>query len=410
MQRRWRTWIILLGLILGCAGGNEAAAQRSAAPAPFKRGINIGDYLAYPGSDEWPIFRGPRAETSDAELTRLANAGFDFVRLAVEPSPFLDRSPGDVQAMERRLVAFVQRIVATGMRVMIAGWARHESTPRWRALQIIATRDSAELRAYVGFLKRIVVLLRDIPQDRWVLEPMNEPQVVCRRTDGPDWTIIQRDIYQELRAVAPTLTIVVTPGCWSAIRALEHLDMAGYDARTLVDVHYYEPHSFTHQGTTWGNDALKALGGLSFPPQLTNRKAATEASARLFEARGANGGAAAFVPTLREIDDYIETNRDAAYIAKRMAEAKAWAARQRVDTSRIIVGEFGAFRQPAEAKAPDDGSRLRWLATVRKAAEAQGFGWALFAYHSPFGLVTDDARATWDTPMLPALGLTGPGR
>jgi endoglucanase len=405
---RLKALLIITGVLVGSNCILLDLSQAQSATVPLKRGINVGDYLAYPQSETWPIFRGPRTATTDDEFQRMAAAGFDFIRLPVEPSPFLDRSPGEVQALEERLVSFVKRVAATGMRVMVTGWARHETTPRWRPAQVLATRDSAELRTYVEFLKRIVVLLRDIPQDKWVLEPMNEPQVVCWRGDGPDWTVIQRNIYKELRAIAPTLTIVLTPGCWSGTRGLKHLDLAGYDARTLVDVHYYEPHSFTHQGTTWGDEGLKSLAGLSFPPSLTDRQAATDASARLFEARGARGGAPAFTSTLRELDDYIRNDRGPDYIGKGMATVKDWAEQQGITADRVIIGEFGAYRQPATAKVSDDGSRARWLEAVRSAAEAQAFGWALYAYHSDFGLVSDEATAAWDNAMLPALGLKVP--
>jgi hypothetical protein len=398
MLRRLRLACTLLLLVAAL----PVAAQQ---PPSLRRGINVGDYLAYPQSHDWPIFRGPRAETSDAELRRLAAAGFDFIRLPVEPSPFLDRSPGEVQAMEHRLVDFVKRITAAGMRVMVSGWARHETTLRWRAPQIVAARDSAELRAYLGFLKRIVVLLADVPQDRWVLQPMNEPQAACWRSDGPDWTLVQRDIHRELRAFAPRLTLVLTPGCWSKIDGLPHLDLGGYDANTLVDVHYYEPYVFTHQGTTWGDQWIKSLAGLSFPPSRTDRQAATDASARLFITRDAAGGADAFAETLRKIDVYMREDFGPERIAKDFATLRAWADRNNVAPNRIVVGEFGAYRLPPETKAADDGSRNRWLEAVRKAAEGQGFGWALYAYHSDFGLVSDDATAAWDETMLPALGL-----
>jgi endoglucanase len=351
----------------------------------LRRGINIGDYLAYPSAEPWPIFRGPRASTTDDELRRLKAAGFDFVRLAVEPSPLLDRSAAETRQIEARLTAMVKRISATGMRVMISGWARHETTPGWRAADIIASTDSPAYRRYVEFLKRIVDLLKDLPPDHWVLE---------------------RDIYRQIRAVAPTLTIVLTPGCWSKIEALQHLDMAGYDARTLIDVHYYEPWIFTHQSATWNEDWIKHLAGLSFPPVRTNVQSATDASARLFVKRDGVGGPAAFKETLRRIDGYLKDDFGPERISADFANLRAWADKQSISPDRIIVGEFGAYRQPADAKNPDDGSRARWIETVRLAAERQGFGWALYAYHSDFGLIVDEVNATWDPTIPPALGLT----
>lgn len=398
------TRVLLIAL---CALASAAAAVLAEVPPALKRGINIGDYLAYPQSPVWPIFRGPRAATSDAELTRLAAAGFDFVRLPVEPSPFLDRSPGEVQALEDRLVDFVRRITATGMKVMVSGWARHETTPRWRAPQIVASRDNPDLKAYLEFLKRIIVLLRDVPKDRWVLQPMNEPQAICWRTDGPDWTLVQRDVHRELRAFAPNLTLVLTPGCWSKIEALPHFDMTGYDANTLVDIHYYDPYTFTHQSATWTADWIKHLAGLSFPATPESRQATIDASTRLFAARK-TGGERAFAETLRKIDVYLKEDFGPRQIAANFASLRAWADRHRVAPARIVIGEFGAYRQPPEAQARDDGSRNRWLEVVRASAEAQGFGWALYAYHSDFGLVRDEAAATWDDSMLPALGLKVP--
>jgi endoglucanase len=385
----------------GAVGTAKAASQTPI----LRRGINIGDYLAYPSGEPWPIFRGPRASTTDDELRRLKAAGFDFARLAVEPSPFLDRNPAETQQIEARLTSFVKRINAVGMRVMVSGWARHESTPGWRAADIAASSDNPAYQRYIGFLRRIIVLLKDVPPDQWVLEPINEPQALCRRADGPDWTTVQRDIYRQLRAVAPTLTLVITPGCWSKIEALEHLDMAGYDARTLVDVHYYDPWIFTHQSATWNEDWIKHLAGLWFPPSRTNVQAATDASARLFVKRGGAGGPAAFKETLRRLDGYVKDDFGPERIVSDFAKLRAWADQHGVGSNRIIVGEFGAYRQPADAKAPDDGSRARWLETVRTAAERQGFGWALYAYHSDFGLIVDENKATWDPTIPPALGL-----
>jgi endoglucanase len=390
----------------GLAQSATQAGRPSVAPPALRRGINLGDYLAYPSSPTWPIFGGLRASTTDEELRRLRAVGFDFVRLSVEPSPFLDRSADQVRQLEQRLVSFVKRINAAGLRVMVTGWPRHETTPGWRANDVVASVDSEAYRRYLGFLKRMIVVLQDIPLDQWVLEPINEPQSICQRTDGPDWTVVQRHLYAQLRNVAPRLTLVLTPSCWSSIRGLEHFDMAGYDARTLVDWHYYDPFTFTHQSATWTSDEWrKYIAGLSFPPSRTNKAAATDASARLFMQRQPNGGPAGFQETLRQIDVYVAENFGPERIAQDFAKVRAWADKQGLAPERVILGEFGAYRQPGSAKAPDDGSRARWHETIRSNAERLGFGWAYHAYHSDFGLVADDATGAWDNTIPPALGL-----
>jgi endoglucanase len=84
---------------------------------------------------------------------------------------------------------------------------------------------------------------------------------------------------------------------------------------------------------------------------------------------------------------------------------RAWVDKHKLSPHRVVIGEFGALRPPPEAKSPDDGSRARWFETVRKAAESHGFGWALYAYHSDFGLIVDDDKAAWDASLAKALGV-----
>lgn len=396
--------VVAVVLAVGAELFQPARAAGPGEPPVFRRGINIGDYLAYPQSPEWPIFRGNRATVTDAELDRLAALGFDFIRLPVEPGPMIDRAPAEIAELEARLTTFVRRAQARGLGVLVAGFARHE-TPRWKAADIVARADSPELVRYTAFLRRLATLLGPFESGRIALELMNEPQPVCRRTDGPDWTEIQRKLHAAVRAEAPRLALVVTPGCWSKLEGLPHLDMSPFDTRTLVDVHYYEPFKFTHQAATWTLPELRYMAGVSFPARSTDKGRATDASARLFLARKGEGGALGLAPTLKFIDAYVRENADEASVARDIAAIGRWADRQKVDRRRVIVGEFGALRLPPEAGVPDDGSRARWLAAVRRAAETERLGWALWSYHSIFGLLEDEAAGRLDAGMVEALGL-----
>jgi hypothetical protein len=382
--------------------------QPAAAETRWRRGINMGDYLAYPQSETWPIFKGPRATVSDSEMRRLATAGFDFVRLAVEPRPFIERSDEEIRISEQRLVDFIRRAHVSGLKVIVTGWARHES-PRFSPVEILKTGRDEAFRRYLAFLVRLAEVTRPFRGDKLALEFMNEPQGECFRTDGgPDWSDLQRVMFREVRAAAPDLILVITPACWSKLEGLKHIQMADFDRRTLVDVHYYEPWAFTHQGATWALDWIKYLAGLSYPPERTDKGRATSASARLFATRRPDGKPAEFEETLRQLDWYAANGESPARIRFDLDAIAAWAKAEGLSPARVIVGEFGALRDPDDLGLDDDGSRLRWITIVRQAAEAAGLGWAHWSYHDGFGLVVDEATGSMDPGTLDALGLKRP--
>lgn len=390
----------------------DAPASADPQTLRFSRGINLGDYLAYPEGRAWPLFRGSRAATSDAELRRLAAVGFTFIRLPVEPGPFLDSAAEHVPALEERLTSFVTRANAAGLAVMVSGFPRHD-TPRWRPQDILRGADAAAFERYAGLLTRIAALLRRDPAAQVALELMNEPQPECFLGGGRDWSIRQKELYRRLRTAAPSLTLVLTTGCWSALDGLKHLDMAAYDANTLIDLHYYAPFAFTHQGATWTLSELKDLAGLSFPARLTDRMKVRAAISRLVTARHAQDRHAqrlAYAAGVGALEAYLRGGADAATVARHMARIAEWADRHAIARGRILIGEFGVLRPRPEAQVEDDGSRGRWLEAVRRTAEASGFGWALWAYHSRFGLLANGEAGALDDGMIGALGLTPPAK
>lgn len=400
-QRGWGALAVLAILAL-------VHLQPAAAETRWRRGINMGDYLAYPQSETWPIFRGPRTTTSDGEMSRLATVGFDFVRLAVEPRPFIERNADEVRVLEQRLVDFIRRAHGAGLKVIVTGWARHES-PRFSPKEILKTGGDEVFRRYVAFLVRLAEVTRPFRGQKLALEFMNEPQGECLRTDGgPDWSELQRRMFRQVRAAAPDLTLVLTPACWSKLDGLKHIQMADFDSRTLVDVHYYEPWAFTHQSATWTLDWIKYLAGLSYPPERTDKSRATSASSRLFVTRKPDGKPAEFQETLRQLDWYAANGESPARIRSDLEAVAAWAKAQGLSPARVIVGEFGALRAPEGLGIDDDGSRLRWIETVRRAAETAGLGWAHWSYHDGFGLVVDEATGAMDRGTLDALGLKRP--
>lgn len=379
----------------------------------FGRGINIPEYLAYPASETWPLFTGRSADVSVDELRRLAAAGFSFVRLPVEPAPFLIEDGVRRGELERRLSQFVERANAAGLAVLVTGFPRYE-TPSWSTTEILDSPTGPKFNAYAQFLSRLAEIAGTAPDGMAALELMNEPQQACRETERPDWTAFQKTLFDRLLKDAPRLLLMVTGGCWSGRAGLRFLDMKPFDERTLVAVHYYEPFTFTHQAADWTEIELEYLAGLSFPARLTDRKRVAAVMARLFERRHARPRydkrplPQTLEPSRRVLEAYLNDSPNERTVAGHLAAIADWAARRALPPERIVITEFGAYRSPTEAEVADDGSRDRWIGAVRKSAEANRMGWALWSYRAGFGLMADEETGRLDPGTLRALGLREP--
>ncbi|MBS0000067.1 MAG: glycoside hydrolase family 5 protein [Cyclobacteriaceae bacterium] len=64
------------------------------------------------------------------------------------------------------------------------------------------------------------------------------------------WNYLMLDAYRIVRESNPDRTLVIGPGNWNGFSALEELKLPEKDRNIIVEVHYYSPHKFTHQGVS----------------------------------------------------------------------------------------------------------------------------------------------------------------
>jgi hypothetical protein len=94
-------------LILALALAAQAA---DAATFSMKRGLNLDLWMTWPQEDRWDKpeamlpFPEWRQKLTDRDLAALKAAGFDFLRMPVDPAPFLSKR---TEAFRDRLVASV---------------------------------------------------------------------------------------------------------------------------------------------------------------------------------------------------------------------------------------------------------------------------------------------------------------
>lgn len=395
------------------------AAQGADLPK-FTKGINLARLhnLAHrdpgqPGRFLWPPFRGELAKISDAELRRLKDLGFDFIRLPVAPAPFLTVTEAESRILTDQLFDTVKRLQGHGFGVLLDPHPGHGG-PRFSAPRILENPSNDEFEAYLRWLETLARHMRRLPAEKSALGLMNEPQADCHHLVATDWTDIQPLLYRAVRDVAPDLALVLTVGCWSSYRALEHLDMVPYDANTFVDIHYYSPHYFTHQSLPFASEPTRYMAGLAYPGPAGS----VEETMRLTEERVAllrqthpdRVADDALSQAKAAISHYYEDPPpvDRAYVASHFDVIRRWAASQSVDPARIVIGEFGAARAPS-GMAENPG-RNAWIRDVREETEASGFAWAYWDYNAGdgypgFGLVFDNESRTIDPDMVKALGL-----
>ncbi len=201
--------------------------------------------------------------------------------------------------------------------------------------------------------------------DRLFLEVLNEPTIAPAL-----WNEQGPRLVQAIRREAPNHTIIYGPADFQQIGALAELVPLG-DRNLVYAAHFYEPMVFTHQGLDWSkNDPLRFLDGVPFPARSTDPAVVwlLDSLAR----RGHDDASALLKSQLRE--PWTEDR-----IAGVLARAAGWAARH---GRPVILNEFGVLAWKA---APAD--RARWIAAVRRAAEAHCIGWAHWDYADGFGFV-----------------------
>ena len=383
-----------------------AAAATNDGPA-LSRGINLARPFNLPTRDgdsyADPPFTHPDATVEPWELERLARIGFDHMRLPLSPGVFLSAEPSSRARLDGELRLFVETIIGAGLDVILDP----HPTPGDHPFAPMDIQDDPQrLAAYEAWLLELAALALDHP-GRVALGLMNEPQPDCEREDGTDWTEHQRRLHAAVRAAAPDLPVLVTPGCWSSTKGLAHLSMAPFDEQTRVDVHYYGPYAFTHQSPRWAAEPFRFVAGLAYPASEGTFEQTMRATARWQAHLRADGytGPIDSAGARRIVADYYGRRQpDEREVRRTMDAIARWAAEQGIESDRILIGEFGAWRlQPPVADA-DRGSRARWLRDVREAAEAAGFGWAHWEYTSPFGIAVGPNRAL-DPAALDALGL-----
>lgn len=407
---------VLAGACLAATALGGGSAIAKAALPRLRRGVNVWPWFSltkeYPAPRTdyaWPPYQEQRPVPRASDLRRLALAGFDFIRIPVDPGPFLAFSGASRAALLAMLMDAVSQALASDLSAVV-NLQINEATHHWTSQRLIASREAPDFAAYRTLVAEIALSLSRLGSGRVVLEPVNEPPQAC---GAGEWEAVQLALLIAARYAAPDLPLVATGACGSMIPGFEGLDPAPIQAFAPVffTVHYYEPYLFSHQGAPWMREPVyRALNDVPWPASagsLETTLAAVRRRMAADTALSAEAKASAYAETERVLIQYFEAQPDRPFVDQAMARVSAYARRHRIAPEHILLGEFGALRSDARYVAAPNPDRARYIRDVRMGAEAAGFPWAFWNLFDGMGLI-DDTTRVFDPAMAAALGVSVP--
>ncbi|RWC49992.1 MAG: glycosyl hydrolase family 5 [Mesorhizobium sp.] len=412
-----RRRVLRTALSTAAALGSLPIAPTAHAAAPqFRRGVNAWPWFSLtrefpaPRTDyDWPPFQSQRPVPTPDDLGRLRRAGLDFIRLPVDPGPFLAADAATRGKLLDMLDVAVSATLDAGLGIIVNVQA-NGATHYWNPDRMVSSTAAPAFDLYRGLVAELAGRLERFRPSKVALEPVNEPSQTCASNV---WSQVQLSLLTAARALSATLPLVVTGGCGSMVSGLTALDpapLAPFEP-ILFTFHFYEPYLFSHQGAPWMREPVyRSLNNVPWPASAGSLEQ-TLASVRARMAQDTetaeDAKQAAYAETERVLKVYFDAKPDRWFVDKYLAEVRAWADGHGLAPERIIMGEFGALRTDARYVAAPNPDRARYIADVRQSAEAFGFPWAFWDLFDGMGMMDDSTRAL-DPAMVEALGLVMP--
>jgi hypothetical protein len=375
------------------------ALPAGAATFSMKRGLNLDQWVTWPTEDKWgerqAILPYPewRKFLNEDDLKALKDAGLDFLRMPVDPAPFLSDQTG---ALRDDLYASVldsaRMINRAGLKVIVdlhlipAGGNREIGMG-----QVID--DPATFDAYVEVVRNMATTLAKEDPDQVALELMNEPIVDCDANGSSLWPERQKELFAAARSSATRLTLVLTGGCYSNAASLAKVDpKAIADDNIIWTFHSYDPFLLTHQGATWAGDFIQYVTGLPYPLTAVPKAQLDMTLDTIRDRIRAEAPWARRSGLLAYLDEQVATmdspEKLLAVMDAPFATVEAWAEANGVKPQDITLGEFGMIRKEyGSGFVMPAGYRAAYVRDMIARAEAHGFSWSVWSYGGAFGVV-----------------------
>ncbi len=374
----------------------------------FKKGINVNPWFTRPQrnvdqSYGWPPYPSFSKKSFLVDLRKIKATGFDFIRIPVTSEPLLRAESADRKLALENIRTVVDTALSEGLQIV---FDLHPPTSGPGSYEELVKSKNG-LDNWVELVADVSDIIVRKDYDNIIIEPMNEPTSPC--TDK-EWFKYQEILISNLRKKFPLVKYTVTSPCYSAATSFMQLNLAKFseDKNIYATFHFYSPYVFTHQGASWtGHHGIKVMSGLTWPARLgslehTMKEVKKYAPQNFYYKKFGDG-------TLRmaelEAEKYYKSNPDEAEIMRLFEQVGAFVDKQNFSRHRVLLGEFGVLKRERRWNGAEMDSAARWITTVRRAAETNGFGWAMWSYKEGMALTIEEDSLEYHSDLVKALGL-----
>jgi hypothetical protein len=375
--------LILLFTILICTAISSGAVDSSLAQrraTHLRHGINLSEWFAQVYDSKGYTKEHLEGWVTADDSALIKSMGFDHVRLSVNPEPMMRHNMADQLPPEYLgyLDAAVKMILDHGLAVIIDMHPESEFKQR-----LVQHDDTVE--QFSDYWRAIAQHYSSYDPEMVFFEVLNEPEF----RDRYRWAGVQVKLAAAIREGAPQHTIIAAGANWSDVEDLVSMTPLP-DSNVIYNFHFYDPHTFTHQGATWGANYWHFESKLAYPASMEDAQ-----KVAALEPDPVNR-----LTVLRYGLDHWDAKRMDVEIGQAAEWAKHW-------NVALTCNEFGVFRRVSD---PQD--RARWLHDVRTTLEQYGIGWNMWDYGARdngggFGVVNGrkEGPNTPDEVTLQALGM-----
>jgi endoglucanase len=336
----------------GCQSVESNAPTPMSNPHPitdpsYRQGVNISHYLSQAGHHG---FARPGYIT-EADMAWIAQQGYDHIRLPVD-GPELLRKDGTIRT--NRLPKVDEAIGwahRNGLSVLLDMHKLPGSTFSGEIDSRLFTDEALQVQA-IQLWRTLAERYRNIgPELRF--EILNEP---VAESDA-NVTAFYARVLAAIREYSSDRVVYVCSNRWGRIETVPALEPLLEDPNVAVDIHYYDPHLFTHQKASWVGAHAPGSPPVPFPGIVPDL--APYLPAKHYAVRRAGDELT--------VDEIVEDFKKLKALEKRYGV-------------EIYIGEFGVYKKAR----PEDSTR--WYHAVLEQCQENGFGWAVWDYKGGFAI------------------------